>query len=134
MKANRWSQRSLADKRTKAVRIPPRGDTASSRRRLKRLQFSPNSKRLRIEALEDRRLLTLVGNWLFEEGSGSVTADSTANHDNGTLVNGPAWVPGPTGNGTALQFNGTSQSVSLGNSSALNLTGQITISAWVNIS
>ena len=33
--------------------------------------------------------------------------------------------------GTSAQFNGTSQYVGIGNPSALNFTGQITISAWI---
>ena len=113
------------------MRFVRRDRGVRSRRRKKQSRTSPYSSSLRFEALEDRRLLTLVGQWLFDEGSGTVAADSTANHDNGTLVNSPTWVSGPTGNGTALQFNGSNQSVSLGNPSALNLTGQITISAWL---
>lgn len=33
----------------------------------------------------------LVGYWRLDEGTGTVAGDSTANGNNGTLVNGPAW-------------------------------------------
>jgi hypothetical protein len=33
----------------------------------------------------------LVGYWKFNEGSGTVARDSTANNNTGTLVNGPVW-------------------------------------------
>jgi hypothetical protein len=34
----------------------------------------------------------LVGYWRFDEGSGVIAHDLTANGNNGTLVNGPAWI------------------------------------------
>lgn len=36
----------------------------------------------------------LVGEWLFNEGSGTVAKDSTANHNDGT-ISGATWVTGP---------------------------------------
>jgi hypothetical protein len=47
----------------------------------------------------------------------------------GTLVSAPAWVAGR--NGTGLSFNGTSTYVDLGNPTALQFTGSMTLSAWV---
>ncbi len=74
----------------------------------------------------------LAGQWTFSETSGTTAADSSGNGDNGTLVGGVTHVAGP--NGThALQFDGTSGSVSLGNPAALDIAGQITISAWVKV-
>jgi len=37
----------------------------------------------------------LVGYWRFNEGSGFVAHDSTANGNNGLLINGPEWVSSP---------------------------------------
>lgn len=36
----------------------------------------------------------IVGKWDFEEGSGTVAADTSGNGNDGTLVNSPAWVSG----------------------------------------
>ena len=66
----------------------------------------------------------------FEESSGTTAADATGNGWNGTLVNGPTWVAGESGN--AVSMNGTNQYVSLpaGVVSSLN---DFTISAWVKL-
>src|SRR2546427_8380874 len=71
-----------------------------------------------------------VANWMFDEGSGTTTYDRSGNGNNGTLVNGPTWVPGVIGN--ALSFNGSNY-VQIPDSQSLNITGnQFSISAWVN--
>jgi len=73
----------------------------------------------------------LVGYWNFDEGSGASAADSSGNGTAGTLMNGPAWVTGKIVQ--ALSFNGSSQYVSLpSNPSSLDITGALTLSAWVN--
>ncbi len=66
----------------------------------------------------------------FDESSGSTAFDATGHGWNGTLVNGPAWVSGQSGN--AVSMNGVNQYVSLpaGVVSSLN---DFTISAWVNL-
>ncbi len=76
--------------------------------------------------------LGLVGYWSFNEGSGSIAHDFSGNGNTGTLVNSPTWTTGKLGQ--ALSFNGTSQYVNLGNSAPLQITGVITLSAWVNVS
>ena len=47
----------------------------------------------------------LVGWWKFDEASGTVAADSSANGNDGNLVNGGTWIAGQ--NDGALQLNGT---------------------------
>ncbi|MHC4356863.1 MAG: hypothetical protein ACYS0H_29540, partial [Planctomycetota bacterium] len=47
---------------------------------------------------------TVLGAWLFDEGTGSTTADVSGNGNDGTLIGGPAWVAGQFGN--ALEFDG----------------------------
>ena len=71
----------------------------------------------------------LVGAWGFEEGTGLVAADSSGVGNNGSLINGPTWVTGKFG--TALQFNGTTQSVNVPDSNTLDWTESFAITAWV---
>jgi glucose/arabinose dehydrogenase/PKD repeat protein len=71
----------------------------------------------------------LVAGYGFSEGAGTTTGDSSGNGITGALTNSPAWIAGR--NGTALAFNGTNTYVDLGNPTALQLTGSMTLSAWV---
>jgi glucose/arabinose dehydrogenase len=73
----------------------------------------------------------LVAGYRFNEGSGTTTADLSTNGIRGTLVNGPAWTSGKYG--TGLSFGGTSY-VDLGDPPALELTGSMTLTAWIKIS
>ena len=70
----------------------------------------------------------LVGRWMFDEGSGTLAADSSATPHNGTLVNGPAWTAGTRG--SALQFNGSNTYVNVPNSVDLG-GGSFTLAAWI---
>src|SRR6266850_6648920 len=72
----------------------------------------------------------LVAAYSFNEGSGGTVADSSGNNLTGTIV-GATWTTGGR-YGNALSFNGTSSYVDLGNPAALQLTGSITLEAWVN--
>jgi hypothetical protein len=65
----------------------------------------------------------------FNDGSGTVALDSSGNGFNGTLVNAPLWVPGKFG--TGLQFNGTTNYVSV-TSPALQIVGEVTYACWFN--
>jgi len=74
----------------------------------------------------------LVAHYTFEEGSGTVAGDSSGygNAANGTFVNsGISWVPGKVGN-YAVNVDGTSW-IDCGNDSKFNITGQISVSAWI---
>jgi glucose/arabinose dehydrogenase len=73
----------------------------------------------------------LVAGYRLDEGAGTTTADLSGNNNTGTLVNGPAWTTGKYG--AALNFGGTSY-VNLGNSPSLQLTGSMTVTAWIKIS
>lgn len=68
-----------------------------------------------------------IAYWNFDEGSGLI-ANDTANGNDGTLISGPVWTEGKFNGG--LQFNGTNY-VDCGNNTSLNITGSISISAWV---
>ena len=72
----------------------------------------------------------VVGSWHFDEGSGTTAYDSSGNNNHGTLVNGPTWVDGKFGK--ALDFDGSNDYVDCGNDPSIaNLTGSLTISAWI---
>jgi uncharacterized repeat protein (TIGR01451 family) len=68
----------------------------------------------------------------FDEGSGTSAADTSGNGLTGALTNGPTWSAGKYGSG--VRFDGVNDFVSLGNPTALQLTGSMTISAWINSS
>ncbi len=74
----------------------------------------------------------IMGMWLFDEGKGDVTADSSANKNDGTLENGPKWTEGQFGE--AIQFDGADDYVDVGNADNLSITGDLTFSLWLNIS
>jgi autotransporter-associated beta strand protein len=86
--------------------------------------------------LENRTLLSVspgpIANWQLNELSGATAFDS-AGGDNAAYVNAPTL--GKTGAAydtcTAVAFNGVNQDAGIGNPSALNFAGPITISAWI---
>ncbi len=72
----------------------------------------------------------LVAAYSFDEGTGTTVSDRSGNNITGTIV-GATWVT--TGKyGKALSFNGSSSYVDLGNPTALQLTGSMTLEAWIN--
>lgn len=72
----------------------------------------------------------LVGNWKFDEGSGSFAADSSGFGNHGTLVNA-GWIGGKSG--SAANLNGSGY-VSAASSASLNnpRTG-MTVAMWINL-
>ncbi len=68
----------------------------------------------------------IIGEWLFNEGSGTLIKDSSGNSYNGTAAN-LSWGTGVNGGAGILAGNGY---VSLGSSPALN-PSYFTITAWV---
>ena len=74
----------------------------------------------------------LKANWEFDCKSGGTLTDGSGNSNNGTLysMNTPScWVDGRVGQ--ALQFDGINDYVLAANSSSLNITGAITVEAWI---
>ena len=68
--------------------------------------------------------------YAFNESSGTTTADATGHGITGTLVNGATFTTaGKYGNAVAL--DGVNDYVDLGNPAALQLTGSMTVSAWI---
>src|SRR5258705_10195530 len=71
-----------------------------------------------------------LATYSFNEGSGTTVTDSSGNNLTGIIV-GATWTTGGR-YGNALSFNGTSSYIDLGNPTALQLTGSMTLEAWVN--
>jgi hypothetical protein len=72
----------------------------------------------------------LMAHYTFDEGNGTITADTSGNGNIGTLktVN---WVGGKVGNG-ALNFDGiASHYVQIAPAPTLNINGAVTVSAWI---
>jgi len=78
----------------------------------------------------------LVGHWTLDEsGNVSTAADSSGNGNEGTLTNFPAdpsanWVVGRLG--SALDFDGGDDYVDMGTPASLDITGTLTMAAWVH--
>jgi hypothetical protein len=85
------------------------------------------------QAFGNAELAGLVGWWKFDEAGGTVAADSSGNGHNGSLQGNPVWRPQGGRLGGAIEFGGHGDYVKIDNESAFDITGQITISAWVNI-
>lgn len=73
---------------------------------------------------------SLVGCWRMEEGSGTTLYDGGAEpYNDASTVGSPDFVGGQIGD-HAISLNG-SQYASTGNEASLNITGSITLAAWV---
>ena len=72
----------------------------------------------------------LVGRWGLNEGSGTTAGNSVGGGSDGTLANGPVWVPGtPFLSTSSLRLGASSAYVTFGNEPALGL-GQFTLETW----
>ncbi len=70
----------------------------------------------------------LVGYWKMDESSGNAT-DSSGNGNTGTNTNTATYTTGKFAN--AGTFNGTNQYFSAADASSLDITGNLTVSAWL---
>lgn len=71
----------------------------------------------------------LVGHWKFNESTGTVATDSTAEGNNGT-VSGATWTTsGMIEN--ALSFNGASSVTKTGSATVLKPSTEVSVSAWI---
>ena len=75
----------------------------------------------------------LVGWWKFDESTGTIASDSSGNGNNGVLKGNPVWKPQGGKTGGAIELSGKGDYVEISNESAFDIKGQITVSAWVNI-
>ncbi|MCK5559128.1 MAG: LamG domain-containing protein, partial [Thermoplasmata archaeon] len=95
---------------------------------------SAQSARLKGEFDVDANTVAL---WHFDENTGTTAFDETSNKNDGTLGgNGlgtdlPIWTTGRIESG--LKFDGTDDFIEVADSNSLDLTGDITIEAWVKL-
>ena len=73
--------------------------------------------------------LGLVGYWSMNENTGTIATDFSGNGNRGILTGGPTWVDGKRGK--ALSFDANDDLVNVGTPTSLNITGALTISAWI---
>ena len=116
--------------------VRPLTDHLLSRRHEKSDQTSSRSAPapLIFETLEPRILLAadplgITAGYAFDETSGTTAVDASGHGITGTLTNGPTFTPGKNGN--AVTLDGVNDYVNLGNPTALQFTGSMTVSAWV---
>ena len=69
----------------------------------------------------------IIAHWRLDDGSGNTAADTVGNND-GTLRGDPTWAAGWIGAG--LELDGDDY-VECGNSDELNITEQVTLTAWI---
>ncbi len=83
-------------------------------------------KYLRIEQLEDRRLLAVVAAWSAENN-----AQDSVGGNNGTLYNGATYATGQIGQ--AFKFDGINDRINVADSPSLKLTQSMTIEGWIKV-
>lgn len=69
-----------------------------------------------------------VAAYSFDEGAGTTLSDSIDNHDG--AISGATWTTGK--HGSALNFDGVDDLVSIADAADLDLTSTFTLEAWVN--
>jgi hypothetical protein len=74
----------------------------------------------------------LVAHWKLDEDSGTTAFDTSGNGNDGTFTGDPQWVAGYYGG--ALEFDGADDNIDCGNDDSFNITDEITLSAWINMS
>ena len=75
----------------------------------------------------------LVAWWKFDETEGSNAGDSSGNNLTGTLTGNPQWQPTGGKAGGALAFDGDGDFIDCGRDEELNITGAVTIAAWIKL-
>lgn len=70
----------------------------------------------------------LVAHWDCNKGTGEILHDRSGNKNHGK-IHGAKWVQ--SGSGYALQFNGVDNYVDCGNDPSLDITGPLTLQAWI---
>lgn len=69
------------------------------------------------------------GLWHFDEGMGTNAYDDSGFDNNGVIYGGAMWTDGKLGN--ALDFDGVDNYVEVPDSNSLDVTGKITLEAWI---
>ncbi len=69
------------------------------------------------------------GLWHFDEGNGTTANDASGNNNSGTILGGALWTTGK--HAKALDFDGVDDYVDVPDSDSLDITGNITLEAWI---
>lgn len=82
-------------------------------------------------SLTDSMTTGLAGYWRLDDGSGSSATDSSTNGSTGTLNNMEVgdWTTGQMDG--ALDFDGSNEYISIPDANHLDITGTVTLSAWI---
>jgi len=72
-----------------------------------------------------------VAHWKLDDGAGTIAVDSSGNGNDGVLMGDPQWAAGIIGG--ALDFDGDGDYVDCGYDPLFDITGEITVAAWLNI-
>lgn len=78
----------------------------------------------------------LIANWKLRETSGTTASDSSPQQNHGTYINGVllgAAGPYPGAGSKAANFDGTNDYVSIPNENLYDLTGPMTVAAWIKV-
>jgi len=75
----------------------------------------------------------LIAWWRLDEADGNDVADSSGNGNAGGLAGNPQWRPAGGKVGGALEFDGDGDFVRIENESAFDITGPISIAAWIKV-
>jgi len=75
----------------------------------------------------------LVAWWKFDEAQGTNAEDSFGNNQMGQLAGGPQWQQAGGKTGGALAFDGVDDFIDCGNDEELNITGAVSIAAWIKL-
>jgi prepilin-type N-terminal cleavage/methylation domain-containing protein len=75
----------------------------------------------------------LVGQWLFDECSGTSAINTGGGINSGTLIGGVIWsTDTPFGSGCSVSFNGSTGYIDSGVDSSTQISGKsVSISAWI---
>lgn len=72
----------------------------------------------------------LAGYWKLDDGSGTSAIDASTNGSTGTLTGGPTWTTGQIG--SAVDFDGTDDYITMGDNDLYGPSTDFTIAAWIN--
>jgi len=86
--------------------------------------FIPNIAR----NVSDNGEMDLIACWHFDEGNGSTAYDDSDNNNKG-IIYGATWIAGISG--FALELDGIDDYISVTDSNSLDITGNITVEAWI---
>jgi Concanavalin A-like lectin/glucanases superfamily len=93
------------------------------------ITYTPAGRRTILKPVNN---LGLLGYWPMNEGSGNRVADNSGFNNFGTTTSNQTWVNGKFGK--ALNFNGTTDYVNMGNITSMNGLSGVTVAAWVKSS